>query len=93
LTEGRKVAAILVVDVVGYSRLAGADEERTLAQLHSDLIDPIIAVHNERLVKRGVGEGDSTPTRWRSVSLSTGRRDRPASYRPDRRRQRPRDGH
>jgi adenylate cyclase len=73
LTEGRKVAAIIVADVVGYSRLAGADEEGTLAQLHSDLIDPMIAVHNVRLVKRGVARGTSTPTRWRSVSLSSGR--------------------
>ncbi len=33
MTETRKLAAILVADVVGYSRLAGADEERTLARL------------------------------------------------------------
>jgi hypothetical protein len=41
MTETRKLAAILVADVVGYSRLAGADEERTLARLRalrSDLI-------------------------------------------------------
>ena len=31
--ETRKIAAILVADVVGYNRLAGADEERTLARL------------------------------------------------------------
>ena len=44
--ETRKLAAILVSDVVGYSRLAGADEDRTLARLRalrSDLIDPAIA--------------------------------------------------
>ena len=38
----RKIAAILVADIVGYSRLAGADEERTLSRLRglrSDLID------------------------------------------------------
>jgi len=29
----RKIAAILVADVVGYSRLAGTDESRTLARL------------------------------------------------------------
>jgi hypothetical protein len=29
MTETRKIAAILVADVVGYSRLAGADEDRT----------------------------------------------------------------
>jgi tetratricopeptide (TPR) repeat protein len=39
----RKIAAILVADIVGYSRLAGADEDRTLSRLRglrSDLIDP-----------------------------------------------------
>jgi class 3 adenylate cyclase len=33
MSETRKLAAILVADVVGYSRLAGADEDRTLALL------------------------------------------------------------
>ena len=44
--ETRKIAAILVSDIVGYSRLAGTDEDRTLARLRalrSDLIDPTIA--------------------------------------------------
>jgi hypothetical protein len=31
MSEARKLAAILVADVVGYSRLAGVDEDRTLA--------------------------------------------------------------
>ena len=59
MTETRKLAAILVSDVVGYSRLAGADEDRILARLRalrSDLIDLIIAVHNGRVVKR-TGDG------------------------------------
>jgi adenylate cyclase len=46
MTENRKIAAILVADVVGYSRLAGADEERTLARLRAlrgDPHDPTIA--------------------------------------------------
>jgi adenylate cyclase len=41
----RKLAAILASDVVGYSRLAGADEDRTLARLRalrSDLVDPVV---------------------------------------------------
>jgi class 3 adenylate cyclase len=45
MTETRKIAAILVADIVGYSRLAGADEDRTLSRLRglrSDLIDPAI---------------------------------------------------
>jgi hypothetical protein len=43
VSEVRKIAAILVADVVGYSRLAGADEDRTLSRLRalrSDLSDP-----------------------------------------------------
>jgi hypothetical protein len=43
MTESRKLAAILAADVVGFSRLTGADEDRTLARLRglrSDLIDP-----------------------------------------------------
>jgi class 3 adenylate cyclase len=55
MSETRKLAAILVADVVGYSRLAGTDEERTLARLRglrSDLIDPAIAAHHGRTVKR-----------------------------------------
>jgi adenylate cyclase len=60
MSETRKLAAILVSDVVGYSRLAGADEDRALARLRairSDLIDPIVAVHHGRVVKR-TGDGD-----------------------------------
>jgi TolB-like protein/class 3 adenylate cyclase len=67
MTETRKLAAILVSDVVGYSRLAGADEDRILARLRalrSDLIDPIIAVHNGRVVKR---IGDGAIVEFRSV--------------------------
>jgi hypothetical protein len=55
MSETRKLAAILCSDVAGYSRLAGADEDRILARLRalrSDLIDPTIAVHNGRIVKR-----------------------------------------
>ena len=54
MAESRKIAAILAADVVGYSRLAGADEDRTLARLRalrSDLIDPTIAVHHGRVVQ------------------------------------------
>ena len=43
MAETRKLAAILAADVAGYSKLAGSDEERTLARLRglrSDLIDP-----------------------------------------------------
>src|SRR4029077_2255833 len=67
MVETRKIAAILVADVVGYSRLAGADEERTLARLRglrSDLIDPAIAAHHGRIVKR---TGDESLIECRSV--------------------------
>ena len=67
MTETRKLAAILVYDVVGYSRLAGVDEERTLARLRtlrSDLIDPVISVHRGRVVKR---TGDGSIIEFRSV--------------------------
>ena len=67
MTETRKLAAILAADVVGYSRLAGADEDRTLARLRSlrsDLVDPTIAVHNGRVVKR---TGDGLIVEFRSV--------------------------
>ncbi len=59
MVETRKLAAILAADVVGYSRLAGTDEERTLARLRAlrgDLIDPAIAAHQGRVVKR-IGDG------------------------------------
>jgi adenylate cyclase len=67
MSETRKLAAILVADIVGYSRLAGADEDRTLARLRglrSDLIDPAIAAHHGRIVKR---TGDGSIIEFRSV--------------------------
>jgi adenylate cyclase len=67
MSEQRKLAAILAADVVGYSRLAGADEDRILARLRalrSDLIDPTIAVHKGRVVKR---TGDGALVEFRSV--------------------------
>ena len=67
MAETRKIAAILVADVVGYSRLAGADEEGTLARLRvlrGDLIDPAIAAHHGRVVKR---TGDGSLIEFRSV--------------------------
>ena len=93
MTETRKLAAILVADVVGYSRLAGADEDRTLARLRglrSDLIDPAIAAHHGRTVKR---TGDGIIIEFRSVvdavrcaiEVQTGLIDRNAGVLEDRR--------
>ena len=50
----RKLVAILAADVVGYSRLMGADEEDTFARLKAhrrELIDPQVVEHHGRVVK------------------------------------------
>ena len=55
----RRLTAILAADVAGYSRLMGADEEGTLAQLKAHrraLVDPKIAEHRGRIVKT-TGDG------------------------------------
>ena len=93
MTTARRLAAILAADVVGYSRLVGADEDRTLARLRalrSDLIDPSIAVHNGRVVKR---TGDGALVEFRSVvdavrfaiEVQTGMVERNAGLAADRR--------
>ena len=67
MAETRKIAAILIAMSSGYSRLAGADEEGTLARLRalrSDLIDPAIAAHPGRIVNR---TGDGSLIEFRSV--------------------------
>jgi class 3 adenylate cyclase len=67
MSEARKLAAILVSDVVGHSRLAGADEERMLARLRglrTDLIEPAVGAHRGRIVKR---TGDGSAIEFRSV--------------------------
>jgi adenylate cyclase len=49
MIESRKLAAILAADVVDYSLLAGAEEERRFARLRAlrgELIDPSIAAHH-----------------------------------------------
>ena len=93
MTEARKLAAILVSDIVGFSRLAGADEDRILARLRtlrSDLIDPTISVHRGRVVKR---TGDGSIVEFRSVvdavrcaiELQQGLVERNAGLPPERR--------
>jgi adenylate cyclase len=67
MSERRKIAAILAADVVGFSRMASADEDRTLARLRAlraDVIDPIIASQNGRVFKR---TGDGALVEFRSV--------------------------
>src|SRR5215470_14118214 len=93
MDESRKLAAILVSDVVGFSRLTGADQDRTLARLRalrSDLIDPTTAVHNGRIVKR---TGDGSIIEFRSVvdavrcaiEVQNGLAERNAGLPPERR--------
>jgi class 3 adenylate cyclase len=58
-TVQRRLAAILAADVVGYSRLMAADEERTLTRLRTlraEFVDPTIAQHHGRIVKL-MGDG------------------------------------
>jgi class 3 adenylate cyclase len=55
----RKLAAILAADVVGYSRLVGADEAGTIARLRAvrkELIEPLITDYRGRVVKL-MGDG------------------------------------
>ena len=91
--ETRKLAAILVADVVGYSRLAGTDEDRTLARLRalrSDLMDPTITAHHGRFVKR---TGDGAIVEFRSavdavrcaIEFQSGMVERNADLPPERR--------
>src|SRR3984957_14974396 len=91
--ETRKLAVILVADVVGYSRLAAADEDRTLVRLRglrSDLIDPAVAIHRGRVVKR---TGDGIIVEFRSVvdavrcaiEVQNGMSERNAGLPPERR--------
>ena len=93
MSETRKLAAIVVADVVGYSRLAGTDEDRTLARLRglrSDLIDPAIAAHHGRIIKR---TGDGSIIEFRSVvdavrcalEVQTGMVERNAGLAPEKR--------
>ena len=93
MAETRRLAAILAADVVGFSRMTGADEDRTLARLRtlrSDLIDPTISVHNGHVFKR---TGDGILIEFRSVvdavrcaiEVQSGMVERNAGLPPERR--------
>jgi len=59
MTDQRRLAAILVADVVGYSKLVGSDESGTLSRLRtlrSEIIEPVIGTHGGRLFK-AMGDG------------------------------------
>ena len=89
----RRLAAILVADVAGYSRLMGQDEDGTLAALtahRGELIEPCIAEHRGRLVKT---TGDGMLAEFASVvdavrcavAFQGGMRERNADMSSDRR--------
>ena len=51
----RRLATILAADVVGYTRLMGADESgtlRRLTELRQQVLEPFITAHHRRVVKR-----------------------------------------
>ena len=67
MTTSRRLAAILAVDVAGYSRLMGADEEGTHERLRAnirELVDPKIKEHRGRIVKN---TGDGLLAEFQSV--------------------------
>jgi hypothetical protein len=93
MAETRKIPAILVADIVGYSRLAGADEDRTLSRLRalrSDLLYPAVAANRGRIVK---WTGDGALIEFRSVvdavscalEVQNGMAERNAGLPPERR--------
>jgi TolB-like protein/class 3 adenylate cyclase/Tfp pilus assembly protein PilF len=89
----RQLVAVVAADIAGYSRLMGADEERTLAQLKAcrrELIDPGIERHRGRIVKT-TGDGllieFTSPVeavRW-AVETQQGMNERNADVAEDRR--------
>lgn len=67
MVEIRKLAAVMAADIVGFSRLAHADEDGTLARLRvlrSELIDPSVSRNSGRVFKR---TGDGVIVEFRSV--------------------------
>src|SRR5438046_6606604 len=89
----RRLTAVLAADVVGYSRLMGADEAGTLdalSKLRSEFIDGKIAEHQGRLVKL---TGDGLLLEFPSVvnavrcaaEIQCGMRDRNANVPPEKR--------
>jgi adenylate cyclase len=64
----RRLAAVIAVDMVGFSRLMEADETGTLARLKThriELIDPLIARNRGRIIKT---TGDGMLIEFQSVA-------------------------
>ena len=75
MTESRKLAAILVADVVGFSPLAGADEDRTPARLRVQPRGDIDAVSHQVAVREGVAKPGSIYLSERRLSPGEGELD------------------
>ncbi|MCA1749971.1 MAG: adenylate/guanylate cyclase domain-containing protein, partial [Sphingomonadales bacterium] len=66
----RRLAAIIVADVVGYSRLTGLDEEGTIRRFNrriDEIVRPTVAAHDGRFVKH---TGDGFIAEFSSVSTA-----------------------
>ena len=84
ITTSRRLSAILAADVVGYSRLMGNCEERTLEREKAhrrQLVDPKITEHHGRIVKTA---GDGMLVEFPSV-VDAVRCPRQAAHSPGRR--------
>jgi adenylate cyclase len=78
----RRLAAVLIADVVGYVRLSQADEEGTRARFQADLHEvfgPAFAVHHGRLVKT---MGDALLVEFHSVVDAEAARSRSSAAKP-----------
>jgi adenylate cyclase len=90
MAETRKIAAILAADVVGFSRMASADEDGTqerLRTLHSELLDPAVASRNGRgssAPATALREPDSERYKGQSQRRQLQHHDRPSQCRRDR---------
>ena len=75
----RRLAAILIADVVGYTRLMERDDTGTFARLRTirdEVVDPAIVSHGGRIVKTA---GDGLMAEFNSALLgAAGRRPHPA---------------
>ena len=89
----RRLAAIMAVDVVGYSRLIGADEAGTLARVKAhrlELAEPLVGEHRGRVVKlTGDGAlvefGSAVDAVECAVAIQNGMAEREAAQPEDRR--------
>ena len=91
MSETRKIAAILVADIVGYSRLAGADEDRILARLQGAAQRPDRSDHRRASWSRRQAHRRRQPHRVPQRGRRGALRDRGAE-RPHRAQRRPAAG-